>query len=64
MQPTEGELPAAMSGSCGVCVDGVLYLFGGHHTNGNTNLVGFRNHLCNLQIWKIDLFILIDIVAI
>ncbi|KAG5265532.1 hypothetical protein AALO_G00243520 [Alosa alosa] len=39
MQETEGELPASMSGSCGVCVDGILYLFGGHHTNGNTNLV-------------------------
>lgn len=28
-----------MSGSCGVCVDGVLYLFGGHHARGNTNRV-------------------------
>ncbi|CAB1334890.1 unnamed protein product [Coregonus sp. 'balchen'] len=24
---------------CGVCVDGVLYLFGGHHARGNTNRV-------------------------
>lgn len=30
-----------MSGSCGVCVDGVLYLFGGHHARGNTNRVQF-----------------------
>uniref|UniRef100_A0AAY4BSP5 Kelch domain-containing protein 2 n=1 Tax=Denticeps clupeoides TaxID=299321 RepID=A0AAY4BSP5_9TELE len=36
---TEGDLPAPMSGSCGMCVEGVLYLFGGHHANGNTNLV-------------------------
>lgn len=28
-----------MSGSCGVCVDGVLYLFGGHYSRGNTNRV-------------------------
>lgn len=39
MQLTEGEMPVAMSGSCAACVDGVLYLFGGYHTNGNTNLV-------------------------
>ncbi|CAB1330590.1 unnamed protein product, partial [Coregonus sp. 'balchen'] len=38
-QMTEGNLHASMSGSCGVCVDGVLYLFGGHHTRGNTNRV-------------------------
>lgn len=28
-----------MSGSCGACVEGNLYLFGGHHARGNTNLV-------------------------
>lgn len=28
-----------MSGSCAVCVDRVLYLFGGHHARGNTNKV-------------------------
>uniref|UniRef100_A0A4W4EPE4 Kelch domain containing 2 n=1 Tax=Electrophorus electricus TaxID=8005 RepID=A0A4W4EPE4_ELEEL len=39
MQLSEGDLPASMSGSCGVCVEGILYLFGGHHARGNTNLV-------------------------
>lgn len=34
-----------MSGSCGVCVDGVLYLFGGHHARGNTN----RTYRLNLR---------------
>uniref|UniRef100_A0A3P8V2M9 Kelch domain containing 2 n=1 Tax=Cynoglossus semilaevis TaxID=244447 RepID=A0A3P8V2M9_CYNSE len=34
---TGGNLHTSMSGSCGVCVDGVLYLFGGHHARGNTN---------------------------
>lgn len=34
-----GTLHTSMSGSCGVCVDGVLYLFGGHHARGNTNRV-------------------------
>lgn len=28
-----------MSGSCAVCVDRVVYLFGGHHARGNTNKV-------------------------
>ncbi|EDM03514.1 kelch domain containing 2, isoform CRA_e [Rattus norvegicus] len=34
---TEGDVPPSMSGSCAVCVDRVLYLFGGHHSRGNTN---------------------------
>uniref|UniRef100_A0A669D871 Kelch domain containing 2 n=1 Tax=Oreochromis niloticus TaxID=8128 RepID=A0A669D871_ORENI len=34
-----GSLHSSMSGSCGVCVDGVLYLFGGHHARGNTNKI-------------------------
>eukprot|EP00069_Balaena_mysticetus_P008994 bmy_06162T0 len=34
---TEGDVPPSMSGSCAVCVDKVLYLFGGHHSRGNTN---------------------------
>ncbi|XP_048455604.1 kelch domain-containing protein 2 isoform X3 [Rhincodon typus] len=34
---TEGDVPQSMSGSCAACVDGVLYLFGGHHVRGNTN---------------------------
>ena len=36
---TSGNQHSSMSGSCGVCVDGVLYLFGGHHARGNTNRV-------------------------
>ena len=36
---TEGAVPPSMSGSCAVCVDRVLYLFGGHHSRGNTNKV-------------------------
>ncbi|CAM9832709.1 kelch domain-containing protein 2-like isoform X1 [Lampetra fluviatilis] len=32
-----GELPPPMSGSCAVCVDGRLYMFGGHHHRGNSN---------------------------
>lgn len=32
-------MQTSMSGSCAVCVDGVLYLFGGHHARGNTNKV-------------------------
>ncbi|XP_073725919.1 kelch domain-containing protein 2 [Misgurnus anguillicaudatus] len=39
MRRSEGDVPNSMSGSCGSCVDGFLYLFGGHHARGNTNLV-------------------------
>ncbi|XP_053366281.1 kelch domain-containing protein 2 [Clarias gariepinus] len=39
MQVSRGDVPDPMSGSCGVCVEGILYLFGGHHARGNTNLV-------------------------
>lgn len=35
----EGDVPPSMSGSCAVCVDRALYLFGGHHSRGNTNKV-------------------------
>ncbi|XP_035608721.2 kelch domain-containing protein 2-like [Oncorhynchus keta] len=50
-----GNLHAAMSGSCGVCVDGVLYLFGGHHARGNTNRGdnpgwGWNNHIHILDL--------------
>ncbi|XP_062863887.1 kelch domain-containing protein 2 [Trichomycterus rosablanca] len=38
-QVSGGDLPQPMSGSCGVCVEGVLYLFGGHHARGNTNWI-------------------------
>uniref|UniRef100_A0AAQ4R949 Kelch domain containing 2 n=1 Tax=Gasterosteus aculeatus aculeatus TaxID=481459 RepID=A0AAQ4R949_GASAC len=38
-QVAGGNLHTSMSGSCGVCVDGVLYLFGGHHARGNTNRI-------------------------
>ncbi|XP_014325109.1 kelch domain-containing protein 2 [Xiphophorus maculatus] len=34
-----GNLHTSMSGSCGTCLDGVLYLFGGHHARGNTNRI-------------------------
>lgn len=44
-----GNLQTSMSGSCAVCVDGVLYLFGGHHARGNTNSVRLLCLLmCNL----------------
>lgn len=40
---TKGLVPPSMSGSCAVCVDGVLYLFGGHHAHGNTNMLRMLN---------------------
>ncbi|KAG9481152.1 hypothetical protein GDO78_010419 [Eleutherodactylus coqui] len=40
---TKGSVPPSMSGSCAICVDGVLYLFGGHHSHGNTNMLFMLN---------------------
>lgn len=45
---TEGDVPPSMSGSCAVCVDRVLYLFGGHHSRGNTNKVSVSKD-CGLR---------------
>nr|XP_033807819.1 kelch domain-containing protein 2 isoform X2 [Geotrypetes seraphini] len=40
---TTGDIPPSMSGSCAVSLDGMLYLFGGHHAQGNTNLFYMLN---------------------
>lgn len=34
-----GEVPPAMSGTCGCCLNGHMYIFGGCDDNGQTNLV-------------------------
>ncbi|XP_010631012.1 kelch domain-containing protein 2 [Fukomys damarensis] len=54
---TEGDVPPSMSGSCAVCVDRVLYLFGGHHSRGNTNKFYMLDSRCTdrvLQWERID----------
>jgi hypothetical protein len=35
----EGELPTSMSGSCGACINGKLYVFGGYDDKGYSNRV-------------------------
>lgn len=35
----EGALPTSMSGSCGACVNGRLYVFGGYDDKGYSNRV-------------------------
>uniref|UniRef100_A0A674N681 Kelch domain containing 2 n=1 Tax=Takifugu rubripes TaxID=31033 RepID=A0A674N681_TAKRU len=47
-----GNLHTSMSGSCGVCVDGVLYLFGGHHARGNTNRIYRLPLRASTLIWE------------
>ena len=37
----EGELPTSMSGSCGACINGKLYVFGGYDDKGYSNRVIF-----------------------
>ncbi|KAJ0009152.1 hypothetical protein NQD34_016567 [Periophthalmus magnuspinnatus] len=34
---TTGDVPPSMSGSCGCCLNGVLFIFGGCDDNGQTN---------------------------
>ncbi|KAJ7345328.1 hypothetical protein JRQ81_001278 [Phrynocephalus forsythii] len=54
---TSGDVPPSMSGSCAVCLDRVLYLFGGHHARGNTNKFYMLNSRMNdeaLQWVKVE----------
>lgn len=64
----EGELPTSMSGSCGACINGKLYVFGGYDDKGYSNRVilsfnlGMQQNvifsvslnLTSLQIFKKD----------
>ncbi|XP_037066476.1 kelch domain-containing protein 1 isoform X2 [Peromyscus leucopus] len=45
MHPMEGELPTSMSGSCGACINGRLYVFGGYDDKGYSN----RLYVVNLR---------------
>ncbi|KAI4804852.1 hypothetical protein KUCAC02_026464 [Chaenocephalus aceratus] len=47
-----GNLQTSRSGSCGVCVDGVLYLFGGHHARGNTNRIYCLPLRAPVLVWE------------
>lgn len=47
-----GALHTSMSGSCAVCLDGVLYLFGGHHARGNTNRIYRLNLRASSLVWE------------
>ncbi|KAG7269486.1 hypothetical protein CRUP_009999 [Coryphaenoides rupestris] len=49
---TGGNLFTSMSGSCGVCVDGVLYLFAGHHARGNINRIFCLNLRAPHLTWE------------
>ncbi|XP_044291974.1 kelch domain-containing protein 2 isoform X3 [Varanus komodoensis] len=52
-----GEVPPSMSGSCAVCMDRILYLFGGHHASGNTNkfyMLDFRSNEQALQWVRVE----------
>ncbi|XP_038612075.1 kelch domain-containing protein 1 isoform X3 [Tachyglossus aculeatus] len=43
MQLMEGDLPTSMSGSCGACINGNLYIFGGYDDKGYCNRLYFVN---------------------
>ncbi|XP_075232882.1 kelch domain-containing protein 1-like isoform X2 [Lycorma delicatula] len=46
---TKGDIPPRSSGSCGVIFDNCLYIFGGYHVIGVTE-VGNSNHLFRLNL--------------
>ncbi|XP_039390932.1 kelch domain-containing protein 1 isoform X2 [Mauremys reevesii] len=43
MHLMEGELPTSMSGSCGACINGKLYIFGGFDDKGYSNRLYYVN---------------------
>ncbi|XP_074852265.1 kelch domain-containing protein 1 isoform X3 [Carettochelys insculpta] len=43
MHQMEGELPTSMSGSCGACINGKLYIFGGFDDKGYSNRMYYVN---------------------
>ncbi|XP_061468603.1 kelch domain-containing protein 1 isoform X3 [Rhineura floridana] len=43
MHLMEGELPPSMSGSCGACINGMLYIFGGFDDKGYSNRLYYVN---------------------
>ncbi|XP_069493501.1 kelch domain-containing protein 1 isoform X1 [Ambystoma mexicanum] len=43
MHLMEGELPPSTSGSCGACINGMLYIFGGYDDKGYSNQLYFVN---------------------
>ncbi|XP_058396610.1 kelch domain-containing protein 1 isoform X4 [Diceros bicornis minor] len=54
MHLMEGELPTSMSGSCGACIHGKLYIFGGYDDKGYSNRLYFVNLRTRdgTYIWK------------
>ncbi|XP_053108096.1 kelch domain-containing protein 1 isoform X1 [Hemicordylus capensis] len=43
MHQMEGDLPPSMSGSCGACINGKLYIFGGFDDKGYSNRLYYVN---------------------
>ncbi|MEE6492355.1 hypothetical protein FKM82_016557 [Ascaphus truei] len=43
MHLMDGDLPPSMSGSCGACLNGKLYIFGGYDDKGYSNQLYFVN---------------------
>ncbi|XP_041428976.1 kelch domain-containing protein 1 isoform X2 [Xenopus laevis] len=53
MRLTDGDLPPSMSGSCGACVNGKFYIFGGYDDKGYSNQLFFLDlHSSGQYTWK------------
>ncbi|TKC42240.1 hypothetical protein EI555_003907, partial [Monodon monoceros] len=58
MHLMEGELPTSMSGSCGACLNGKLYVFGGYDDKGYSNrVISFFNSGAQKNVRPPELFI-------
>lgn len=53
----EGELPTSMSGSCGACINGKLYVFGGYDDKGYSNrvILSFNSGMQQNVIFSVSL---------
>lgn len=47
-----GEVPPTLSQTCGCCLNGVMYIFGGSSENGHTNQLYCVNLLDGMFAWK------------
>ncbi|MBN3298831.1 KLDC1 protein, partial [Amia calva] len=52
MHLAEGDIPPPMSGTCGCCVNGEMYIFGGFDDNGYTDKIYCVNLRNGTYTWK------------
>ncbi|XP_036404430.1 kelch domain-containing protein 1-like [Megalops cyprinoides] len=51
-QAMTGDVPPSLSQTCGCCLNGVMYIFGGCNDNGHTNQLYWVNLLDGMFAWR------------